>query len=239
MDKESLEQLLAKGLSVAKIAERFGKHPSTISYWIAKHGLEAANRQKHAAKGGIDRERLTPLVDAGMSVAEISAELDVSTLTVRRWLTRHGLRTKHARTRRVEEGRDAKSAGLATVTMLCDRHGDGEFVLEGRGYYRCKRCRSEGIARHRRRLKATLVAEAGGRCTLCGYARCVRALEFHHVDPAEKRIGIAMNGLTLSLDALRAEARKCVLVCSNCHAELEAGVTVLPDTVSTRATDGP
>jgi IS30 family transposase len=30
VDKESLRVLLGQGLSVEKIAERFGKHPSTI-----------------------------------------------------------------------------------------------------------------------------------------------------------------------------------------------------------------
>ena len=56
MDRGSLELLLGQGLSIEKIAERFGKHPSTVSYWLAKHGLKAVNREKHAARGGIERE---------------------------------------------------------------------------------------------------------------------------------------------------------------------------------------
>ena len=51
MDRESLEALLGEGLSVEKIAPRFGKHPSTVSYWMAKHGLEATGRDKHSATG--------------------------------------------------------------------------------------------------------------------------------------------------------------------------------------------
>jgi hypothetical protein len=35
-------------------------------------------------------------------------------------------------------------------------------------------------------------------------------------------------GVALSLDTLRAEARKCVLLCANCHAEVEDGVVSLP-----------
>lgn len=72
-----------------------------------------------------------------------------------------------------------------------------------------------------------LVAEAGGCCRLCGYDRFLGALEFHHVDPAAKRLGISANGLTLSAEAVRQEAMKCVLLCSNCHAEVEGGVRVL------------
>jgi hypothetical protein len=82
--------------------------------------------------------------------------------------------------------------------------------------------------RRRRRVKHTLVTEAGGRCRLCGYARSQAALVFHHVDPSAKRFGLAGGGMTRSLARAREEARKCLLLCANCHAEVEAGVTTLP-----------
>jgi predicted Zn-ribbon and HTH transcriptional regulator len=103
-----------------------------------------------------------------------------------------------------------------------------EFVPNGRdGYLRCPKCRSEQVAKRRRRVKAILVAEAGGACKLCGYDRYQGALEFHHRDPDAKRFGLALGGLTQAIDRLRAEARKCVLLCSNCHAEVEGGIAVL------------
>jgi hypothetical protein len=51
--------------------------------------------------------------------------------------------------------------------------------------------------------------------------------QFHHLDPAQKAFALSVRGLVYSIDALREEARKCVLLCSNCHAEVEAGVTML------------
>jgi ribosomal protein L30E len=48
------------------------------------------------------------------------------------------------------------------------------------------------------------------------------------LDPGEKRFGLSSKGIARSLDSLRTEARKCVLVCSNCHAEVEDGLIVLP-----------
>ena len=78
MDKESLRSLLAEGLSVERIAKRFGKHPSTVSYWMAKHGLEAPWREKHAPKGGVDRAQLEALVDTGKTIAEIAGVLGLS-----------------------------------------------------------------------------------------------------------------------------------------------------------------
>ena len=161
-----------------------------------------------------------------MSIAEIADEVKLSKGTVRHWLRRHGLRT--GGDRRAVEAAEGRVAGLLTLTRDCVRHGTTEFVIEGRGYYRCKRCRLEQVAQHRRARKATLVAEAGGRCRLCGYDRCVSALEFHHLDPATKRLGIAAGGLSRSLAVLRAEIAKCVLLCSNCHAEVESGVRSVP-----------
>lgn len=55
-------------------------------------------------------------------------------------------------------------------------------------------------------MKAILIAEFGGACALCGYARTVRALEFHHLDPGSKRFGIG-GGVARSIESLRAVAR--------------------------------
>lgn len=225
-DRELLAALLGQGRSVEKIARQFGRHPSTIAYWIEKHGLAVPNRDKHDAKGGIGRGRLETLVAEGMSIAEIAAEVGLSKTTVRHWLRRYDLST-HANARR-EAIRDAKTGGLTRIVLQCRHHGETEFTLEGRGYFRCKRCRMERVLRRRRRLKELLVAEAGGRCCICGYDRHFGALEFHHVDPREKRFQISWNGVTQSLEILRREAKKCVLLCSNCHAEIEHGVSMLP-----------
>jgi hypothetical protein len=40
-----------------------------------------------------------------------------------------------------------------------------------------------------------------------------------------------MKGRTISFERLLAEARKCVLLCANCHAEVERGVTKIPPEV--------
>jgi transposase len=225
MEKELLELLLSIGLTIDQIAQRTGKAPSTVSYWIDSHGLSPVHRETHARPMAVDRESLERLVAAGRTVAEMAAELGVTTVTVRRRLARFGLQT--AATRRILLARAAQEAGLERVVMPCSVHGETDFVLEGRGYYRCKRCRMEGVTRHRRKTKDILVADAGGCCCVCGYDRWRGALEFHHLDPETKRLAIGQGG-ALSLEMLRAEAKKCVLVCSNCHAEIEAGVATVP-----------
>jgi hypothetical protein len=96
------------------------------------------------------------------------------------------------------------------------------------GYYRCARCNTEAVSDRRRRVKEILVAEAGGRCVICGFDAYVGALQFHHRDPATKAFEVSRQGITRSLDRLRLEARKCVLLCANCHAMVEAGLLLPP-----------
>jgi transposase-like protein len=230
MDEVSLESMLASGLSVEKIARRFGKDPSTVSYWMAKYGLKAPNREKHAAKGGIPRERLEGLVAAGMSIAEIAGEVELSKGTVRHWLRKHGIHTLNARggPGRSAGRAAAKETGHLTVALVCPKHGETEFSIEGRGNYRCGRCRSEAVTNRRRRVKAILVQEAGGRCAICGYDRYNGALSFHHLDPTQKRLHVSAEGKGYAIDVLRTEAAKCILLCANCHAEVESGLSAVP-----------
>jgi transposase len=229
MDENSLRLLLARGLSVEQIAKRFDRDPSTVSYWMRKHGLEAPNREKHAAKGGIAKERLEALVAEGRSIAQIAGAVGLSKGTVRHWLGKYGLRTRNRRGPRPHPAAiEAGAAGLVTAQLTCPTHGDCEFAIDSRGGYRCRRCRSEAVTRRRRNVKAILVAEAGGRCVICGYDRCQAALAFHHLDPSEKRMVVSAQGMGVGITQLRAEASKCVLVCHNCHAEVESGVTNLP-----------
>ena len=164
----------------------------------------------------MDKARLERLLEQRLTTRQIAEATGRSQSTARYWLRRHGLKTVRAR-------RDDELVGNY-VTRECRRHGQARFVLEGRGYYRCTRCRAERVADRRRRVKAELVAEAGGKCALCGYNRYMGALNFHHVDPSEKSFGVARGGATLAIARMRAEARKCVLLCANCHAEVEAGV---------------
>jgi hypothetical protein len=111
----------------------------------------------------------------------------------------------------------------------CPRHGLAEFALYGRARprWRCKRCIGEAVTRRLQKIKRTLVDEAGGSCAICGYDRCIINLHFHHVDPAKKSFAMTV-AMGKSIATFRAEAKKCVLVCANCHGEIEAGLIKSP-----------
>lgn len=69
----------------------------------------------------------------------------------------------------------------------------------------------------RRKLKETLVNEFGGSCSICGYNKCLAALDFHHRNPSDK--SFRLSGVGKTLDKLKKEANKCNLLCANCHSE--------------------
>lgn len=226
MDRTALKEMLEQGLSLAEIGRRLGRHESTVAYWVDRHGLRANNRDRHAARGGLARELLEPMIESGMSIAQIATEVDRSKAAVRHWLRKYGLRTRRSMGLRAREASEAAhAAGMSEVALKCARHGRASHVRDARGYFRCRACRREAVVRRRRRVKQILVEEAGGCCRLCGYDRSVAALEFHHVEPSEKLFGVAQGGMARSIERLRAETRKCVLLCSNCHAEVEAGIS--------------
>jgi hypothetical protein len=246
MDRAELQGYLDQGLSFEAIGRLLDRDPSTVAYWARKHGLQSPHAKRHAAKGPIPRDRLEKLVDEGLSIRAIAQALERTPTTVRHWLRVHGLRTARRR-HPANDGSD----GASRIIRRCTRHGQTEFVRTGtRGRYRCRRCRAEYRAERRRRVKGILVAEAGGRCVRCGYfgppaamhfhhrdpatkafslsAQGVGrydglpgALQFHHRDPATKAFGLSQAGVARSLERSREEARKCALLCANCHAEVE------------------
>jgi hypothetical protein len=81
---------------------------------------------------------------------------------------------------------------------------------------------SESVILWRKRTKIKLIEYKGGRCEICGYDKCMRALSFHHKNPNEKDFSIS--GKSLSFEKLKGEVDKCMLVCSNCHSEIHDGM---------------
>jgi transposase-like protein len=216
-----LAEQLAGGASIEAIARELGRDPSTVSYWTRKHGLASTHAPRHAARGPVERELLAELVEQGLTTREIAARVDRSQATVRHWLREYGLRTRRAREPRTQD--------VHEVQRNCATHGVTTFVRYGPDdHLRCLLCRRQRVTERRRRVKQILIEEAGGRCQLCGYDRSAAALHFHHVDPEQKSFGLALRGVARSLERCRAEAAKCVLLCANCHAEVESGAVDTP-----------
>ena len=95
-----------------------------------------------------------------------------------------------------------------------------KFVVRKNGRARCRACSVDAVVENRRKRKRQLVEMFGGKCVICGYKKCQQALEFHHTNPSNKDFNIARKGACRSWEKVVEEARKCILVCANCHAEI-------------------
>ena len=67
-------------------------------------------------------------------------------------------------------------------------------------------------------VKLNLIKELGGRCVRCGIEANINnyvIFDFHHIDPSKKDFSI--NTFNGSLEDMEKEAKKCVVMCANCH----------------------
>jgi hypothetical protein len=86
---------------------------------------------------------------------------------------------------------------------------------------------SDAVITWRRRVKLKGIELLGGKCEICGYNKCVGALQFHHKDPKEKEFRIS--GISISWDKIKTELAKCALLCANCHMEIHHSGNDIPD----------
>jgi 5-methylcytosine-specific restriction endonuclease McrA len=77
------------------------------------------------------------------------------------------------------------------------------------------------VSGRRLQLRRWVTDSLGGECSICGYSKCLRALEAHHIDPRTKDFSISD---VASVNRIEHELEKCVLLCANCHREVHDGL---------------
>ncbi|MDQ3245267.1 MAG: hypothetical protein M3P22_02910 [bacterium] len=85
----------------------------------------------------------------------------------------------------------------------------------------------KAVAKRRKKIKTLAIEYKGGQYQICGYKKCVGALELHHINKSEKSFGIGDKGYIRAWSKIQLELDICVLLCANCHREVEAGITQL------------
>lgn len=101
-----------------------------------------------------------------------------------------------------------------------------QFCFDCSPYYENSKGRSKTITSIRKAIKRNLVAYKGGKCQICGYDKCIEAMQFHHKNPDEKDFNISgLREYTVeSIQKYYDEVDKCILTCANCHFEIHAGL---------------
>jgi len=112
---------------------------------------------------------------------------------------------------------------VAKISHISYNTLKGFLIFKNKNRLRTNRKRD--TRKYRRDIKQKLVDYKGGKCQICGYCKCIDALDFHHINPEEKDFSIS--GGTKSFEHVKSELDKCILVCSNCHREIHAGLIKL------------
>ena len=84
---------------------------------------------------------------------------------------------------------------MIRICEICEKH----FETKSSTRIYCYDCSGEStrinniIRKHqktilRRSMKLQAIKLLGGKCSICGYNRCVDALEFHHINPSVKEL---------------------------------------------------
>lgn len=109
------------------------------------------------------------------------------------------------------------------VHCVCKVCGKTFAYSRGKGhtYNICGSCIQKS---HREKRNKMAMDYKGGKCVICGYHKCTWALEFHHLNPKDKSFPISTEGHKKSWKVFKKELDKCILVCANCHREIEAGL---------------
>lgn len=79
----------------------------------------------------------------------------------------------------------------------------------------------QDVINFRRRIKTALVESFGNKCQVCGMSFPQSVYDFHHLNPAEKEFGVGAQSTTRSRADNAREAKKCIMVCANCHRLIE------------------
>jgi len=96
------------------------------------------------------------------------------------------------------------------------------FRVEKRRYADRKQYIIAAVHKRRKKIRLMSIEYKGGKCVICGYDKCIDALEFHHTDSSLKDFSISSKGYTRSWQKVKEELDKCILVCANCNRELHS-----------------
>lgn len=190
----------------------------------------------------MNKNELKNYVDQGLSTYKIAELVDKSHGSVRYWLEKFELQTQYTVKREnfkngVVIDRYCEYTEYTCATCKVTKP-ISEFYKITRAnrrtivpYSYCKDCAKKTFKEYtgRKKRKDLAVEYKGGCCIVCGYKRCISALEFHHLDPSQKDFSFSAKNhhAKVSMEELKVELDKCVLLCSNCHKEVHAGLVKL------------
>ena len=220
MEADWLRSRLESGRSIESIAREAGKAPSTVAYWVNKHGLMS----HHAARHKPPRPDLAGRARVARRAGALDPRRSRAGSTGARRPSATGCASTGCETQpaRYSLPRRAEADAVWSATCSRARRGHRSSARGGRALplpaLQWRGRVGRGGARSRRSWWPRRAARACSAATPATSARSSSITSTRR----RRRSRSASGGLARSLDRARAEAAKCVLLCANCHAEVEA-----------------
>lgn len=133
--------------------------------------------------------------------------------------------------------RNIKSRKFCIKCSPFGKHNTSKNPIDAAALHCCKTCKREyfydrskghskiqcnscNIKARRFKVKEKAINYKGGKCEKCGYNKCIKALDFHHVDSENKVFDISILISSISWEIIKIELDKCKLLCCRCHREI-------------------
>lgn len=157
------------------------------------------------------------LISGGMSIRQMGESAGCSMSSVRHWMRKFGLKTKHEQynKKRGSHLKRCRHCGETDVGLFC-KSQDGV----------CRRCDSKRSVEFQHSNRNRIIDRLGGKCSECGFSRFKSALHAHHIDPSKKD-PMSHHMRRWAWERVEREISKCILLCSNCHSGLHSGELIL------------
>jgi len=161
----------------------------------------------------MDKNLLFKLINEDdLSLRQISKTTNLSLSTVRYWCKKYGLKSQHQI--------------YSSKNWNCNLCGETNKInFYGHKKSLCKKCMNEHsverILCQRKKIKIKLYEAFGKQCSCCGLIDHYSVYDFHHLNSKEKEFSIADKNHG-SWGSIKDEAKKCTMVCSNCHRKLHS-----------------
>ena len=118
----------------------------------------------------------------------------------------------------ITTGKNTKSPSC----KKCDIVLTDKNIASKKHYPICKSCNSKRSMKREKDGKKQAVDHMGGCCSVCGYDKCIRAIDFHHLDSSKKSDDYNKRFKVWSFERQKKELENCIIVCANCHRELHS-----------------
>lgn len=156
----------------------------------------------------MEKEILINLLNQGLSTWDIAKATNTNQPNIRYWLNKYNLKT----IRSINKITGHKRCPSCNVSKSLDH-----FYKSKKSSSYCKECIIQHNRKKRLYVKQQIVNYLGGKCTRCGYDKCLAALDIHHLDPSSKNKNYAGN--RTNFKKIKNELDSCIILCANCHRE--------------------